>query len=110
MKLWLSKGDFGRLGHSDHSDMLIPRPIKALQGLMLQQVACGDSHCPAITMDSHVLERTSVPFHFFLMSYISQTISTSPWALFRTGPSTSQPPVLQSKLTYKYALNSYIHF
>ncbi|KAL2342893.1 hypothetical protein Fmac_004178 [Flemingia macrophylla] len=48
-------GDFGRLGHGDHSDMLIPRPIKALQGLMLQQVACGDSHCLAVTMDSHVL-------------------------------------------------------
>ncbi|KAL2328713.1 hypothetical protein Fmac_022140 [Flemingia macrophylla] len=54
------EGDFGRLGHGDHSDMLIPRPIKALQGLMLQQVACGDSHCLAVTMDSHVLSVASI--------------------------------------------------
>ncbi|KHN17397.1 Putative E3 ubiquitin-protein ligase HERC4 [Glycine soja] len=48
-------GDFGRLGHGDHSDLLIPHPIKALQGLMIQQIACGDSHCLAVTMDSQVL-------------------------------------------------------
>ncbi|XP_020204702.1 ultraviolet-B receptor UVR8 isoform X1 [Cajanus cajan] len=48
-------GDFGRLGHGDHSDMLIPHPIKALQGLKIQQIACGDSHCLAVTMDRHML-------------------------------------------------------
>ncbi|CAJ1937769.1 unnamed protein product [Sphenostylis stenocarpa] len=53
--LWLSRGDFGRLGHGDHSDMFIPHPIRALQGLMIQQIACGDSHCLAVTTDSLVL-------------------------------------------------------
>ncbi|KAK8472662.1 hypothetical protein PHAVU_002G274700 [Phaseolus vulgaris] len=48
-------GDFGRLGHGDHNDMLIPHPIRALEGLMIQQVACGDSHCLSVTMDKLVL-------------------------------------------------------
>ncbi|XP_004503906.1 ultraviolet-B receptor UVR8-like isoform X2 [Cicer arietinum] len=48
-------GDFGRLGHGDHSDLLIPHPIRALQGLRIKQLACGDSHCLAVTMESKVL-------------------------------------------------------
>lgn len=38
-------GDFGRLGHGDPSDRLIPAPVAALSGIAVQHVACGDSHC-----------------------------------------------------------------
>ncbi|KAL5539709.1 hypothetical protein UlMin_043746, partial [Ulmus minor] len=47
-------GDFGRLGHGNSSDLLTPQPIKALQGLRIKQIACGDSHCLAVTMESEV--------------------------------------------------------
>ncbi|KAL2327189.1 hypothetical protein Fmac_020616 [Flemingia macrophylla] len=82
MKLWLSRGDFGRLRHGDHSDMLIPRPIKALQGLMLQQVACGDSHCLAVTMDIHVLRNVPTIIDAFSVDGSSeqQIESSKPYA------------------------------
>ncbi|KAJ1387800.1 Regulator of chromosome condensation, RCC1 [Sesbania bispinosa] len=48
-------GDFGRLGHGDLSDLLIPRPIRALQGVTIKQLACGDNHCLVVTMESKVL-------------------------------------------------------
>ncbi|KAM7257412.1 hypothetical protein ACFE04_013153 [Oxalis oulophora] len=48
-------GDFGRLGHGNSSDLFTPQPIKALQGLSIKQIACGDSHCLAVTMDGQVL-------------------------------------------------------
>ncbi|KAL1326783.1 hypothetical protein AAHE18_13G253000 [Arachis hypogaea] len=48
-------GDFGRLGHGDHSDLLIPHPITALHGLKVKQIACGDSHCLALTTEGEVL-------------------------------------------------------
>lgn len=47
-------GDFGRLGHGNSSDLFTPQPVKALQGIMIKQIACGDSHCLAVTMDGHV--------------------------------------------------------
>lgn len=47
-------GDFGRLGHGNSSDVFTPQPIKALQGIKIKQVACGDSHCLAVTMDGEV--------------------------------------------------------
>ncbi|CAN1787591.1 Ultraviolet-B receptor UVR8 [Linum perenne] len=47
-------GDFGRLGHGNSSDLFTPQPIKALQGLKIRQIACGDSHCLAVTMDGEV--------------------------------------------------------
>ncbi|KAL5145968.1 Ultraviolet-B receptor UVR8 [Glycine soja] len=47
-------GDFGRLGHGNSSDLLIPQPIIALQGLRIKQIACGDSHCLAVTMEGEV--------------------------------------------------------
>ncbi|XP_057539967.1 ultraviolet-B receptor UVR8-like isoform X2 [Amaranthus tricolor] len=47
-------GDFGRLGHGNSSDLFIPHPIKALGGNKIKQIACGDSHCLAITMDGEV--------------------------------------------------------
>ncbi|KAJ0973190.1 hypothetical protein J5N97_021149 [Dioscorea zingiberensis] len=47
-------GDFGRLGHGNSSDIFTPQPIKALQGIKIKQIACGDSHCLAVTMDGEV--------------------------------------------------------
>ncbi|KAK3144729.1 hypothetical protein QOZ80_4AG0317040 [Eleusine coracana subsp. coracana] len=47
-------GDFGRLGHGNSSDVFTPQPVKALQGLKIKQIACGDSHCLAVTMDGEV--------------------------------------------------------
>ncbi|KAL2498540.1 Ultraviolet-B receptor UVR8 [Abeliophyllum distichum] len=47
-------GDFGRLGHGNSSDLFSPQPIKALQGLQIKQIACGDSHCLAVTMQGEV--------------------------------------------------------
>ncbi|KAJ4814175.1 Regulator of chromosome condensation (RCC1) family protein [Rhynchospora pubera] len=47
-------GDFGRLGHGNSSDVFTPQPIKALQGIKIKQIACGDSHCLAVTMDGGV--------------------------------------------------------
>ncbi|KAG7982838.1 hypothetical protein I3843_04G073100 [Carya illinoinensis] len=47
-------GDFGRLGHGNSSDLFTPQPIKALNGLRIKQIACGDSHCLAVTMEGKV--------------------------------------------------------
>ncbi|XP_042373705.1 ultraviolet-B receptor UVR8 isoform X2 [Zingiber officinale] len=47
-------GDFGRLGHGNSSDVFTPQPIKALQGLQIRHIACGDSHCLAVTMNGEV--------------------------------------------------------
>jgi len=48
------RGDFGRLGHGNSSDLFIPHPIMAIKGLEIKQIACGDSHCLAITADGDV--------------------------------------------------------
>ncbi|KAK1393048.1 Ultraviolet-B receptor UVR8 [Heracleum sosnowskyi] len=47
-------GDFGRLGHGNSSDVFIPQPIKALYGMHIKQIACGDSHCLAVSMEGEV--------------------------------------------------------
>eukprot|EP00271_Cylindrocystis_brebissonii_P008505 TRINITY_DN22878_c0_g1_i1.p1 TRINITY_DN22878_c0_g1~~TRINITY_DN22878_c0_g1_i1.p1 ORF type:complete len:446 (+),score=66.57 TRINITY_DN22878_c0_g1_i1:322-1659(+) len=47
-------GDFGRLGHGNSTDLFCPHPIKALNGLPIRQIACGDCHCLAITTDGEV--------------------------------------------------------
>ncbi|GKV00633.1 hypothetical protein SLEP1_g13298 [Rubroshorea leprosula] len=47
-------GDFGRLGHGNSSDVFTPQPVKALHGLRIKQIACGDSHCLAVTMEGGV--------------------------------------------------------
>ncbi|KAJ4795236.1 Regulator of chromosome condensation (RCC1) family protein [Rhynchospora pubera] len=47
-------GDFGRLGHGNSSDVFTPQPVKALQGLKIKQIACGDSHCLAVSIDGQV--------------------------------------------------------
>ncbi|KAM3387115.1 hypothetical protein ACQJBY_010156 [Aegilops geniculata] len=48
-------GDFGRLGHGNSTDVFTPQPVKALQGIKIKQLACGDSHCLAVTMAGEVL-------------------------------------------------------
>ncbi|KQJ82706.1 hypothetical protein BRADI_5g10580v3 [Brachypodium distachyon] len=47
-------GDFGRLGHGNSSDVFTPQPVRALQGIKIKQMACGDSHCLAVTMGGEV--------------------------------------------------------
>ncbi|KAG8064559.1 hypothetical protein GUJ93_ZPchr0004g39967 [Zizania palustris] len=47
-------GDFGRLGHGNSTDVFTPQPVKALQGIKIKQIACGDSHCLAVTMAGEV--------------------------------------------------------
>uniref|UniRef100_A0A2P2M5Y6 UV resistance locus 8 protein n=1 Tax=Rhizophora mucronata TaxID=61149 RepID=A0A2P2M5Y6_RHIMU len=47
-------GDFGRLGHGNASDLFTPQPIKALHGVRIRQIACGDSHCLAVTTEGEV--------------------------------------------------------
>ncbi|XP_078434073.1 regulator of chromosome condensation (RCC1) family protein isoform X2 [Wolffia australiana] len=47
-------GDFGRLGHGNSSDVFSPQPVKALLGIRIKQIACGDSHCVAVTMEGKV--------------------------------------------------------
>ncbi|CAL9191540.1 unnamed protein product [Musa hybrid cultivar] len=53
-------GDFGRLGHGNSSDVFTPQPIKALQRLKIKQIACGDSHCLAVTMNGEVQRQVLV--------------------------------------------------
>lgn len=48
------RGDFGRLGHGNSSDVFTPQLVKALHGLQIKQIACGDSHCLAVTMEGEV--------------------------------------------------------
>ncbi|KAM0840808.1 hypothetical protein ACQ4PT_059409 [Festuca glaucescens] len=47
-------GDFGRLGHGNSSDVFNPLPIQALHGIKIKQIACGDSHCLAVTVNGQV--------------------------------------------------------
>jgi len=66
-----SRGDFGRLGHGNSSDLLIPQPIVALQGLRIKQIACGDSHCLAVTMEGEVQRFVFLEQNFSVLSVLS---------------------------------------
>ena len=44
-------GDFGRLGQGDPGDRLVPTPVSSLSGIVIQHVACGDSHCLVVAED-----------------------------------------------------------
>lgn len=57
----ISRGDFGRLGHGNSSDLFTPKPIKALHGISIKQIACGDSHCLAVTREGEVQRSVDVP-------------------------------------------------
>ncbi|KAI6691788.1 hypothetical protein NL676_019498 [Syzygium grande] len=62
--------DFGRLGHGNSSDVFMPQPIKTLRGLRIKQIARGDSHCLAVTMEGGI-QRRSVPFIFGLCTSLA---------------------------------------
>eukprot|EP01025_Chloroclados_australasicus_P025419 TRINITY_DN2539_c0_g1_i1.p2 TRINITY_DN2539_c0_g1~~TRINITY_DN2539_c0_g1_i1.p2 ORF type:complete len:402 (-),score=54.71 TRINITY_DN2539_c0_g1_i1:677-1882(-) len=47
-------GDFGRLGHGNNEDSLIPRPLPFFQGIRIQQVCCGDSHTVIVTKEGEL--------------------------------------------------------
>ncbi|CAA7061856.1 unnamed protein product, partial [Microthlaspi erraticum] len=49
-------GEFGRLGHGNSRDLFTPLPIKEFHGILIKQIACGDSHCLIVTMEG---ERSS---------------------------------------------------
>lgn len=66
------RGDFGRLGHGNYSDLFTPQPIKALNGLRIRQIACGDSHCLAVTMEGEV-QRSVMLLTYFIFLNISNT-------------------------------------
>ena len=38
------RGDFGRLGHGDCSDVFLPRQISAFTGIRIVRIAGGDTH------------------------------------------------------------------
>ncbi len=40
----VGSGDFGRLGHGHPHDVYIPKPVKALEGETVLQIACGETH------------------------------------------------------------------
>ena len=48
------RGDFGRLGHGDCSDVFIPQPISAISGIEIVEVACGDTHTVAISAEGRL--------------------------------------------------------
>ncbi|KAG8044846.1 hypothetical protein GUJ93_ZPchr0769g2648 [Zizania palustris] len=41
-------------GMATPTDVFTPQPVKALQGIKIKQIACGDSHCLAVTMTGEV--------------------------------------------------------
>ncbi|CAK9207626.1 unnamed protein product [Sphagnum troendelagicum] len=53
-------GDFGRLGHGNLIDLFIPHPVRALNGLEIKHMACGDSHCIVLTSNGEVLRPCKV--------------------------------------------------
>jgi alpha-tubulin suppressor-like RCC1 family protein len=44
----LCRGDFGRLGHGDSSDVFLPQPIAFFSGMTVSKIACGDTFSLAI--------------------------------------------------------------
>ena len=42
------RGALGLLGHGDEEDCYVPRPVKALAGIAIRQVACGAYHTVAV--------------------------------------------------------------
>ena len=75
MCLYFGRGDFGRLGHGNSSDLFTPLPIKALHGIRIKQIACGDSHCLAVTMDGEVQRYLLLLTYSFFYLYRSSVLS-----------------------------------
>lgn len=57
----VTRGDFGRLGHGNSSDLFLPHSITVLQGLEIKQMSCGDSHCLAISSEGEVYRYAKKP-------------------------------------------------
>ena len=70
------RGDFGRLGHGNSSDLFTPLPIKALHGVRIKQIACGDNHCLAVTMEGEV-QRYFTLVSFSSSPYVQTTITVN---------------------------------
>lgn len=75
------RGDFGRLGHGNSSDLFSPQPVKALQGLRIKQIACGDSHCLALTVEGDIL-RLVQTFSVLNSERLSGVNFLDPWRSF----------------------------
>jgi len=48
-------GDFGRLGHGNSDDLFLPRRVRALSGVPVRAVACGDTHTMIVTQADALL-------------------------------------------------------
>lgn len=64
--LFAYRGDFGRLGHGNSSDLFTPQPIRALQGIKIRLVTCGDSHCLAVTTNGEVQRSVAYLKHMLI--------------------------------------------
>ena len=53
--LTFGRGMYGRLGHGDEQNQLVPKVVDALQGVRVCQVAAGESHSMVLTADGQVL-------------------------------------------------------
>lgn len=51
----MCRGDFGRLGHDDCSDVFLPRRIEGLSGRGVSSIACGDTHTLAVMQSGALL-------------------------------------------------------
>ena len=49
------RGSFGKLGHGDQQDQLVPKVVDALQGVCVCQIAAGDCHSMVLAEDGRVL-------------------------------------------------------
>ena len=95
-----SRGDFGRLGHGNSSDLFTPQPIKALYGLKIKQIACGDSHCLAVTVEGEVQRLVIFP-KFSLNLYFDE------WLEFKLYFSISRV-VVQSEMAIQAVLLKFL--
>ena len=50
----LGEGSFGRLGHGDTQDQLLPKKVDAFAGQRVVAVSAGDDHSLALTADGAV--------------------------------------------------------
>ena len=51
----------GQLGHGDTAAYRIPKPVDAMHGIPIKQVACGDEFTACVTgRNPHQIDRKSV--------------------------------------------------
>ena len=49
--IYFSLGEHGRLGHGNNTAQKTPKLIAGLFGMVVSQVACGNRHSAAVTID-----------------------------------------------------------